>query len=220
MSTVSDKNKPLGVNFVKFAGVTVVCCFDKKKSQNLILLSILCTHNNKMLIKYFCKVSTNTKLYLLFFHWLICILFHVKAKCLPEQRLKPFRVKMVKLWVRKIINDGVDASTRKSQAGFQIIRDSNNLKTSLRFPCLGLNPILNSFFFFFFFLSLGSPFGIYLIYKSMVDSYWKRSLRTASWENQRSALISENKGETDQRLCFRYTYSTIPLLSKSKISSF
>ena len=39
--------------------------------------------------------------------------------------------------------------------------------------------------------------------------------------------ISENKGadqlrsncEADQRLCFRYTDSTIPLLSKSKISS-
>ena len=40
--------------------------------------------------------------------------------------------------------------------------------------------------------------------------------------------IGENKGadqlrsncEADQRLCFRYTDSTIPLLSKSKISSF
>ena len=39
--------------------------------------------------------------------------------------------------------------------------------------------------------------------------------------------IGQNKGadqvrsncEADQRLCFRYTYSTIPLLSKSKISS-
>ena len=39
--------------------------------------------------------------------------------------------------------------------------------------------------------------------------------------------IGENKGadqlrsycEADQRLCFRYTDSTIPLLSKSKISS-
>ena len=30
--------------------------------------------------------------------------------------------------------------------------------------------------------------------------------------------ICENKG-ADQRLCFRYTDSTIPLLSKSKISS-
>ena len=40
--------------------------------------------------------------------------------------------------------------------------------------------------------------------------------------------LCENKGadqlrsncEADQRLCFRYTDSTIPLLSKSKISSF
>ena len=39
--------------------------------------------------------------------------------------------------------------------------------------------------------------------------------------------LGENKGadqprgnrEADQRLCFRYTDSTIPLLSKSKISS-
>ena len=31
--------------------------------------------------------------------------------------------------------------------------------------------------------------------------------------------IGKNKGEADQRLCFRYTDSTIPLLSKSKISS-
>ena len=40
--------------------------------------------------------------------------------------------------------------------------------------------------------------------------------------------IGENKGadqlrsncESDQRLCFRYSYSTIPLLPKSEISSF
>ena len=42
-----------------------------------------------------------------------------------------------------------------------------------------------------------------------------------------AVCIGENKGadqfrsncEADQRLCFRYTDSTIPLLSKSKISS-
>ena len=42
-----------------------------------------------------------------------------------------------------------------------------------------------------------------------------------------TVCIGENKGadqlrskcEVDQRLCFRYTDSTIPLLSKSKISS-
>ena len=32
--------------------------------------------------------------------------------------------------------------------------------------------------------------------------------------------IDENKGEADQRLCFRYPDSTIPLLLKSEISSF
>ena len=31
--------------------------------------------------------------------------------------------------------------------------------------------------------------------------------------------IGENNCEAEQRLCFRYTDSTIPLLSKSKISS-
>ena len=31
--------------------------------------------------------------------------------------------------------------------------------------------------------------------------------------------ICENKGATDQRLCFSYIDSTIPLLPKSKISS-
>ena len=45
----------------------------------------------------------------------------------------------------KIIYDGVEATTRKSQVRFQIIRvlDLNNLKTCLRFPCLGLNPIID-----------------------------------------------------------------------------
>ena len=61
-----------------------------------------------MLIKYFSKVSTCTYVqnYIyFFFHW-FCIYFRVKSKWLPEQHLKPFRVKMV----RKIINDGVEAS--------------------------------------------------------------------------------------------------------------
>ena len=43
-----------------------------------------------MLIESFCKVSPNTKLFL-FFHWLICILFHVKTKWLPEQHLQPIQ---------------------------------------------------------------------------------------------------------------------------------
>ena len=58
--------------------------------------------------------------------------------------------------MRKIINDGVEASTRKSQARFQIIRvsfsavprmrleKSENLP-EIKFPCLGLNPIIDSF---------------------------------------------------------------------------
>ena len=56
--------------------------------------------------------------------------------------------------MRKIVNGGVEASTRKSQARFQIIQvsswqnlgcDLNNLKTCLRFPCLSLYPIIDSF---------------------------------------------------------------------------
>ena len=46
--------------------------------------------------------------------------------------------------MRKIISDGVEASTKKSQARFQIGIRLNNLKTSLRFPCLGLNTIIDS----------------------------------------------------------------------------
>ena len=49
--------------------------------------------------------------------------------------------------MRKKINDGVEASTRKSQAHFQIIQVScsaYNLKTCLRFPCLGLKTIIDS----------------------------------------------------------------------------
>ena len=55
--------------------------------------------------------------------------------------------------MRKIINDGVEASTKNSQACFHIILSLmlgkprirlNNLKTSLRFPCLSLNPIIDS----------------------------------------------------------------------------
>ena len=53
--------------------------------------------------------------------------------------------------MRKEINDGVEASTRKSEARFQIIHlmlgkpcmRLNNLNTCLRFPCLGLNIIID-----------------------------------------------------------------------------
>ena len=43
---------------------------------------------------------------------------------------------------RIIINDGVEASTMKSQTSFPIRLIS--LKTTLRFPCFGLNPIIVS----------------------------------------------------------------------------
>ena len=52
--------------------------------------------------------------------------------------------------MRKIINDGVEASTRKSQARFQSIclmlgfMRLNNRKTCLKFPCLGLSTIIDS----------------------------------------------------------------------------
>ena len=47
-----------------------------------------------MMIEYFCKVhvSAYAKILLLLFHWLICILFHVKTKWLPEQHLKPVQI--------------------------------------------------------------------------------------------------------------------------------
>ena len=38
------------------------------------------------------------------------------------------------------------------------------------------------------------------------------------YENKDADQLSGNR-EADQRICFRYTYSTIPLLPKSKISS-
>ena len=38
------------------------------------------------------------------------------------------------------------------------------------------------------------------------------------WENKDADQLRDNR-EADQRLCFRYTDSTIPLLSKSEISS-
>ena len=55
--------------------------------------------------------------------------------------------------MRKIINDGVEVSTRKSQTRFSDYLSLmlgkprirlNNLKTSLRCPCLGLNSIIDS----------------------------------------------------------------------------
>ena len=120
---VSDKNKLLCINFRKFT---------------LTLLSILC--QNKMLIKYFCKVVhiQNYTVYI-FFHRLICILFHVKTNK---------NSKWCKSWVRKIM-----MVLRPQQGNLGLVfrlslilgRDLNNLKTCLRFPCLGLNPIIDSF---------------------------------------------------------------------------
>ena len=51
------------------------------------------------------------------------------------------------------------------------------------------------------------------------QSYWMFLIQAAAWENQQSQ--GKNKGadqlrsncEADQRLCFRYTDSTIPVLS-------
>ena len=39
---------------------------------------------------------------------------------------------LFKLWVRKIISDGVDASTRECQARFQIIRVSSSAEPWMR----------------------------------------------------------------------------------------
>ena len=77
----------------------------------------------------------NKIIFIFFFHKLICILFHAKTKWLSGQHLKPFRVKKwFKLCVRKNtqINDGVEASTRKSQARFQIIRVSSSAEHRMR----------------------------------------------------------------------------------------
>ena len=81
-----------------------------------------------MLIKSFCKVSAYTKLFLFLFHWLICILIHVKQHGCLNNTCSLF----FKGWVRKVINDRVEASTRKSQARFQIIRVSSSSEPRMR----------------------------------------------------------------------------------------
>ena len=63
MSTVSDKNKLGDVNFRKFTGVIVVCCFDK--NLKIEFCQEFCAQN-KMLIESFCKVNAYTKLFLFF----------------------------------------------------------------------------------------------------------------------------------------------------------
>ena len=60
--------------------------------------------------------------------------------------------KKKRLCVRNIIKDVVEASTRKSQVVFRLFVSCsaksrmrlNNLKTCLRFPCIGLNTIIGS----------------------------------------------------------------------------
>ena len=46
--------------------------------------------------------------------------------------------------MRKIIYDGVEASDKEISGSFSDYLRLNNLKTSLRFPCLGINPIIDS----------------------------------------------------------------------------
>ena len=78
--------------------------------------------------------------------WLICFM----------QSLKHLTLIFCHFWSRIKTNriyDGVEASTRTSQASFKIIHhkrgsaehETNNLKTSLRFPCRGLNTTIDYF---------------------------------------------------------------------------
>ena len=64
-------------------------------------------------------MSANTKLSFFFFS---LVNLHIVSKWLPEQHLKSNQSKkMFMRWLRKIINDVVEASKRKSQACLQII---------------------------------------------------------------------------------------------------
>ena len=54
-----------------------------------------------------------------------------------------------------------------------------------------------------------------------LQDHWSCGVRKPGfciWENKDADQLCRNR-KTDQRLCFRYTDSTIPLLSKSEISS-
>ena len=63
---------------------------------------------------------------------------------------------------------------------------------------------------------------------SMVRNYDSHQIHLSRHEGKPTICIGENKGadqlrsncEADQRLCFRYSDSTVPLLFKSEISSF
>ena len=62
--------------------------------------------------------------------------------------------------------------------------------------------------------SINSMFSLYHVYLSLV----MRKPDFCTCENKDADQLRGNR-EADQRLCFRYTDSTIPLLSKSEISS-
>ena len=85
-----------------------------------------------MLIECFCKVSAYTKLFFIFqlvnLHIVLC-----KNKMAAWIALVAYsESKCFKWWVRKIINDGAEASTQKSQARFQIIRVSSSAEPRMR----------------------------------------------------------------------------------------
>ena len=87
-----------------------------------------------------------------------CILGHTEEKKMAATLLtaafKPFGRNR---WMRNIINDGVEASARKSQPRFQIIQASSTAEPRMRLEksenlpeisCLGLNPIIDSIILF------------------------------------------------------------------------
>ena len=62
-----------------------------------------------------------------------------------------------------------------------------------------------------------------LILKSQFKHMFFDKIKATSWENKRFAYVKKKMqimfAVADQRLCFRYLDSTIPLLPKYKISS-
>ena len=77
-------------------------------------------------------MSANTKLFLFVslasLHIVLCP--NKMAACTELEAFS--ESKCFKRWVRKIINDGVEASTRQSQARFQIIRVSSSAEPRMR----------------------------------------------------------------------------------------
>ena len=77
----------------------------------------------------------------------------------------------------------------------------------LVYPCLGLNPIIDS-------INLShviSPMG-------RINEPRREKTVFCICENKGADQLCGNR-KADQRLCFRYTDSTIPLLAKSEVSS-